>query len=175
MSLSPGVKRNNLLGSSGPQPLRIFSAGGNDPACNRCRGRIGRFGKDLRVSLPLRENLATDLEEYGSRVEVVTAEQIQNGGFADASQALQMLVPGLTILPKNGAFDYVNASLLGGRKQDVIWLVDGVRISNRLYTTTTPLDTIPANMIERIEVIKGGQSLFYGTSAISGLPSRSTL
>jgi vitamin B12 transporter len=116
----------------------------------------------------LEENLADDLEDYGSRVEVITSEQIQNGGFTDASQALQMLVPGLTVLPKNGAFDYVSASLLGGRKQDVIWLVDGVRISNRLYTTTTPLDTIPANMIERIEVLKGGQSLFYGTSAISG-------
>jgi vitamin B12 transporter len=116
----------------------------------------------------LEENLATDLDSYGSRVEIIDEETIENSGFADTAQALQMLVPGLTVLPKNGAFDYVNASLLGGRKVDVIWLVDGVRISNRLYTTTTPLDTIPANMIERIEVIKGGQSLFYGTSAISG-------
>ena len=62
----------------------------------------------------------------------------------------------------------MNVSLLGGRQVDTLWLVDGVRISNRLYTTTTPLDTIPANMIEKIEVLKGGQSLFYGTSAISG-------
>lgn len=116
----------------------------------------------------LEETLADELARYGSRVEVVTAEQIQNGGFNDVSQTLQMAVPGLYVAPKNGAFDYVNASLLGGRRVDIIWLIDGVRISNRLYTTTTPLDTIPAHMIEKIEVLKGGQSLFYGTSAVSG-------
>jgi vitamin B12 transporter len=116
----------------------------------------------------LEEGLAEELESYGSRLDVVTAEQIKNGGYTDASQALQMQVPGLYVSPKNGPFDYVSASLLGGRRQDIIWLVDGVRISNRLYTTTTPLDTMPASMIEKIEVLKGGQSLFYGTSAVSG-------
>lgn len=116
----------------------------------------------------LEETLAEELESYGSRLDVVTEEQIKNGGYVDAGQALQMQVPGLYLTPKNGPFDYVNLSLLGGRRVDVIWLVDGVRISNRLYTTTTPLDTIPASMIEKIEVLKGGQSLFYGTSAVSG-------
>jgi len=126
-------------------------------------------GRDVvHVWGQLEESMADELSDYGSRVEVVTEAQIRNGGFADAGQALQMLVPGLFVTPKNGPFDYVQASLLGGRRQDVIWLVDGVRISNRLYTTTTPLDTIPASMIEKIEVLKGGQSLFYGTSAVSG-------
>ena len=45
----------------------------------------------------------------------------------------------------------------------------GVRISNRLYSTTTPLDTLPSSMIERIEVLKGGQGLYYGTQAVSGI------
>ncbi len=44
----------------------------------------------------------------------------------------------------------------------MLWLVDGVRINNRLYGGTTPLDTIPASMVERIEVLYGGQALFYG-------------
>lgn len=117
----------------------------------------------------LEETLAEELSHYGSRVDVVTGEQIRNGGYVDASQALQNLVPGLYVAPKNGPFDYVSASLLGGRRTDIIWLIDGVRISNRLYTTTTPLDTIPAHMIEKIEVLKGGQALFYGTSAVSGV------
>ncbi len=116
----------------------------------------------------LEESLAQDLADYGSRVEIVTGEQIRNGGYNDAAQVLQMQVPGLYIAPKNGPFDYVDASLLGGRRVDIIWLIDGVRVSNRLYTTTTPLDTIPASMIDKIEVLKGGQSLFYGTSAVSG-------
>jgi len=125
-------------------------------------------GDVVQVWGQLEEGLANELADYGSRVDTVTEEQIRNGGYTDAGQALQMQVPGLYVAPKNGPFDYVQASLLGGRRQDIIWLVDGVRISNRLYTTTTPLDTIPASQIEKIEVLKGGQSLFYGTSATSG-------
>src|SRR5262249_48946034 len=32
----------------------------------------------------------------------------------------------------------------------------------------TPLDTLPAAMVERIEVLEGGQALFYGTQAVAG-------
>ena len=111
--------------------------------------QAGGTGQDVvQVWGVLEETLAQELADYGSRLDIVTAEQIKDGGFTDASQVLQMQVPGLYVAPKNGPFDYVQASLLGGRRQDIIWLVDGVRISNRLYTTTTPLDTIPASMID---------------------------
>jgi outer membrane cobalamin receptor len=51
----------------------------------------------------------------------------------------------------------------------VLWTVDGVRINNRLYGGTSPNDTLPASMIERVEVLKGGESLFYGTQAAAGV------
>ena len=75
---------------------------------------------------------------------------------------------GLYISPKNGPFDYVDISLLGSRTQDVLWLLDGVRLNNRLYGGTTPLDTFPASLVERLEILDGPQSLFYGTQAIAG-------
>src|ERR1700761_4838584 len=90
------------------------------------------------------------------------------GGFLDISEALDARVPGLSILSKNGPFDYVDISLLGSRTEDVLWLVDGVRLNNRLYAGTTPLDSLPASIVERIEVIQGGESLFYGTQAVAG-------
>src|SRR5690606_15358241 len=65
--------------------------------------------------------------------------------------------------------DYVTFSLLGSRTNEVLLLVDGVRLSNRLYATTTSLDTIPAHMVERIEVLKDGQGLHYGTQAVGGV------
>ena len=77
--------------------------------------------------------------------------------------------PGSFWRPKSGPFDYVTASLQGSRTNEILWLVDGVRISNRLYNGTTPLDTIPAHMVERIEVLEGGQGLFYGTQAVAGV------
>jgi len=123
----------------------------------------------------LEETTPQEISDYGSRLEIVSGETVDEAGFNDASQALQQLVPGLYVAPKNGAFDYVTVSLLGGRTSDVIFLVDGVRISNRLYASTSPLDTLPAHQIESIEVLKGGQSLYYGTQAVSGIININTL
>ena len=116
----------------------------------------------------LEEEIPQELAKYGTRVDVITAEQIKSGGFVDVAQALETLAPGVFIAPKNGPFDYVHASFQGSTTGDILWLVDGVRVNNRLYNTTTPLDTLPASMVERIEIIEGGQALFYGTSAVAG-------
>ena len=116
----------------------------------------------------LEEEIPQELAKYGTRVDVITAEQIKDGGFVDIAQALETLAPGVFIAPKNGPFDYVHASFQGSTTGDILWLVDGVRINNRLYNGTTPLDTLPASMVERIEIIEGGQALFYGTSAVAG-------
>ena len=105
----------------------------------------------------LEETIPLDLEQFGNRVEIITADELELGGFNDLAQSLQMRVPGLYLAPKNGAFDYVGCSLQGSRCQDILWLIDGVRINNRLYNSTSPLDTVPAHMVERIEVLYGGQ------------------
>ena len=115
------------------------------------------------------ETIPLDLRRFGNRVEVITAEELQRGGFNDVAQGLQMTVPGLYLAPKNGAFDYVGCSLQGSRCQDILWLIDGVRINNRLYNSTSPLDTVPAHMVERIEVLYGGQGIFYGTQSVAGV------
>ncbi len=119
-------------------------------------------GKSLEDELP------AQLAEYGTVLNTVSAVQILNGGYVDVASALQDQAPGLYITSKNGPFDYVQISLQGSRTEDVLWLVDGIRINNRLYAGTTPLDTIPASMVESIEVLDGGQALFYGTQAVAG-------
>src|SRR5580698_9413716 len=116
----------------------------------------------------LEDELPQQLSHYGTRVDVISAAEIKNGGYLDVAGALEALSPGLYISPQNGPFDYVQISLQGSRTTDVLWLVDGIRINNRLYAGTTPLDTLPASMIERIEVLNGGQALFYGTQAVAG-------
>jgi vitamin B12 transporter len=116
----------------------------------------------------LEDTLPEKLSQTGVKVDVVPSEAIRNGGYIDIAESLNALAPSLYIQSKNGPFDYVDISLLGGRTEDVLWLVDGVRINNRLYAGTTPLDTLPAAVVDRIEVLEGGQALFYGTQAVSG-------
>ena len=145
---------------------------GAGPACAQ-DATVEAAGHDngdiLVLAEKLEESTPEELEKYGSRLEVVEGEEVDRAGYDDTSQALQMLVPGLYVAPKSGAFDYVNVSLLGSRTGEVLFTVDGVRMGNRLYTNTTPLDALPSSMIERIEVLKGGQGLYYGTQAVGGI------
>ena len=120
------------------------------------------------VVIGLEEQLPQQLAEYGTHVDTISREAVRNGSYADVAQSLQALAPGLYVQPKNGPFDYAYMSLLGSRTGDILWLVDGVRINNRLYNGTPPLDTLPAGIVQRLEVLQGGQALFYGTDAVAG-------
>lgn len=127
-----------------------------------------QLGEVVVSGQSLEETLPEELAQYGTRVDTVTATQVRDRGYTDVAQSLETLAPGLYISPKNGPFDYVDISLLGSRTQDVLWLLDGVRLNNRLYGGTTPLDTFPSSLVERLEILDGPQSLFYGTQAIAG-------
>ncbi|MEX2123545.1 MAG: TonB-dependent receptor [Woeseia sp.] len=117
----------------------------------------------------IEETIPLELQKYGNRLHILSDDEIELGGFDDLSQTLQMTVPGLYVAPKNGPYDYMNCSLQGSRCEDVLWLIDGVRINNRLYNTTSPLDTVPAHIVERVEVLYGGQGIFYGTQSTAGV------
>jgi outer membrane cobalamin receptor len=114
------------------------------------------------------ESLPGQLAEFGARLNIISSEAIQATGFPDVAQSLQALAPGLFIQSKNGPFDYADISLVASRTPDVLWLVDGIRVNNRLYGTTPPTDTLASGTVDHLEVLEGGESLFYGTSAVAG-------
>ena len=117
----------------------------------------------------IENTLPLALSRYGVDLEIVTSGQVHNHGFVDVGQALEMLIPGVHLTTQAGAFSYLNVQMQGSRSSDVLWTLDGVRINNRLYNGTSPADTLPAGMIERMEVLKGGHGLMYGTQAIAGV------
>ena len=140
-------------------PLAVAQVG---PAADPDRDTMVIVGQTIEETLP------QELSRYGSDLEIVESEDLRNNVYIDAQQAMQMQVPGLFVNVAQGPFSYMQISLQGSRTQDMMLTVDGVRINNRLYSTTMS-DTLPASMLERVEVLKGGQSLFYGTQAASGV------
>src|SRR6185436_20427637 len=81
--------------------------------------QVGGVSETIAVAAPtLEEELPQQVERAGSRIQTITSEQIENGGYDDVGQALQALVPGLFLTPKAGPFDYVAASLQGSHQRD---------------------------------------------------------
>lgn len=117
----------------------------------------------------IENTLSLELARFGADLEIVTDELVRDHGFVDVAQSLEMLVPGLHLTSQAGAFSYVNVQMQGSRSSDILWTLDGVRINNRLYNSTSPADTLPSSMIERVEVLKGSHGLMYGTQAIAGV------
>lgn len=121
------------------------------------------------TSRSMETTLPIVLSRYGADVEFLTEELIERHGFFDVTQAVEMLVPGVHLNSQAGAFSYVNLQINGSRASDVLWTIDGVRINNRLYNSTSPADTLPAAMVERTEIMSGGHGLLYGTQAVAGV------
>ena len=114
------------------------------------------------------------LPEVGSSVTVITAEDIEALGFGFAVDVLAA-APGVTI-NSNGSFGGVaSMRIRGAGSEQTLVLVDGVPVND----PTAPgggfnFARLDAANIERIEVLKGPQSTFWGTDAIGGVVSITT-
>ncbi|MCP9484079.1 TonB-dependent receptor [Shimia sp. CNT1-13L.2] len=108
----------------------------------------------------------TPVEEskYGRASTVITSEELAERGISSVQDALRS-VPGIMV---NGSGDsFTQVRIRGGEANHTLILIDGVEATggDREYILSG-LDT--AN-IERIEVLRGPQSAFYGSNASTGV------
>lgn len=101
---------------------------------------------------------------------VITAQQIANAGVSDANEAIRKL---------GGIVG--RSDLFGGRENvldlrgygdtasaNTVVLIDGIRISENELTPAR-LSAVPLDQIERIEIVRGGNSVLWGEGATSGV------
>lgn len=102
--------------------------------------------------------------KYGRAATVITARQIEERGILTVQDALRA-VPGVAVNSTGGNFTQVR--IRGGEGNHTLILIDGVEAAggDGEYILSG-LDT--AN-IERIEVLRGPQSVAYGSNASSGV------
>lgn len=83
---------------------------------------------------------------------------------------LPQVVPGNMRTSNNsGGEDFATIDLRGlGANRNLV-LVNGERIPGSSTTGTVDLNTIPASLVQRVEVVTGGASAVYGSDAISGV------
>ena len=100
---------------------------------------------------------------------VITAEDIKKSGAANASDALEK-VNGFVYksFGPNGAAmgAMTNEVNVRGLKGGALVLMNGNPIA---WRGKYNLDQIPASQVERIEIVKGGGSVLYGSEAVAGV------
>ncbi len=94
---------------------------------------------------------------------VITAKELELQNASTALDALRW-VPGLNISIGYGGHGEDTYKIDGTDSSYTLVLVDGTRTNDRY-----PLSEIPVSVIERIEVVKGANSLLYGSDAMSGV------
>jgi vitamin B12 transporter len=100
-------------------------------------------------------------------ITVIDREEInrlQGGSLAD----LLRLQPGVQSYSNGGMGNSSNITLRGTNDNQLIVLVDGVRI-NSGTTGTTAFENIPLALIDRIEILRSPASSLYGSDAIGGV------
>ncbi len=109
-----------------------------------------------------------DVEVPASTV-VLQKEDIKKTGATTAAGAIAQ-VPGVTFksFGQNGASmgTMINEAIIRGVDNGTLVLLNGNPIS---WRGKYNLDEIPADSIERIEMVKGGGSVLYGSEAMAGV------
>ena len=111
------------------------------------------------------------LVDTGANVSVVTAEDFEKKNYQTVTEALEN-VPGVLVKRKGG--EWTNSYIYLNGDDRVLVLVDGRRLNQEkgMNSGRGGLDFmhLPApEIIERIEIVKGGGSALYGSDAVGGV------
>lgn len=108
-----------------------------------------------------------------SPVTTVGAEQLELTATLTTDSLLNELpqiIPGNTRTSNNsGGFAFATVDLRGLGPQRTLVLVNGERVPVSSTLGAVDINTIPASLISRIEVVTGGASAVYGSDAMAGV------
>ena len=109
----------------------------------------------------------TPMSQMTSAVEVITQEAIQRQKFKTVADALR-LSQGLTVLSNGGPGTDTSVRIRGGSNTQTLVLIDGAIVNSATqgYYNFANLTT---DNIERIEILRGAQSMLWGSDAMGGV------
>lgn len=120
---------------------------------------------DPVVTTALRTGSAS--ERVPATIETVSADALCVRTANDAGELLAH-IPGTLTRSYGGIGDVRTISLRGSASNQVLVLIDGVRL-NAAQSGEVDLSTIPLESVQRIEVVRGGASAEYGADAVGGV------
>jgi len=100
-------------------------------------------------------------------VSVITREEIEASGAPDVLELLR-LQSGIDLYRTGGAGQQTSLFLRGTNSNQVLVLIDGVRVS-AATTGAFAFEQLPVEAIERIEIVRGPRASWWGSDAIGGV------
>jgi vitamin B12 transporter len=128
------------------------------------------FAQEQKPDLVITPNrIPMSIQQIGSSVSVITEEEIEKQGAKSLRDVLQSQ-PGLAVVENGGPGAAISVFIRGSESNHTLVLIDGVRMNDPTQTGGQfDMRTIPPQLIERIEIVRGPQSALYGSDAIGGV------
>lgn len=129
--------------------------------------------KTLEDMLGLQSTIATKkaltTRESPGIVSIVTREEIVNSGARDLMEVLTLMVPGIYAGADVEGAAGVGIRGLWGFESRILLMIDGVEMNEEAFGNFPLGNHYPAEMIERVEVIRGPGSVIHGGYATIGV------
>ena len=149
------MKRLPCAGLAG---LAVLAAHAQQPTLNLARQLDSVVATATRAQAPvstLRDTV------------VITREELDQLGGLSLPEVLQLRA-GIEYRATGGPGQPTGIFMRGAGASQTLVLVDGLRVGSAT-TGSTAVEAIPVELVERIEVVKGGMSSLYGSDAIGGV------
>lgn len=108
--------------------------------------------------------------ETGKVLTIIGREQLERSSGRTLAEVLNT-ISGTTIVGANSNLGTnMTAGIRGGTAGNVLVLINGIPVSDpSVNDNYFDLNFVPIDQIERVEVLKGGQSTLYGSGAVTGV------
>jgi vitamin B12 transporter len=110
----------------------------------------------------------TPIEQVGSSITVVTRQELERDQIRIVSDALRR-VPGLAVNRTGGAGGLTQVRIRGSEGNQTKVLIDGIEVNDPASGSEFDFANMLAADVERIEVLRGPQSVLYGSDAVGGV------
>lgn len=120
---------------------------------------------DIIVSSYLIE---TSKKETMQSTSVFSKEDIEKKQIITAGDLLRH-INGVNIVSLGSPGEDLDIRIRGSDRDEILVLLDGTPINSLIDSRASILSSIPVDIIDRVEIIKGAESVIYGTSAVGGV------
>ena len=105
-------------------------------------------------------------EDISAFVSIIDPKEYE-GEFQTTSELIQKTV-GARVVDFGGLGQRQTISIRGSSSEQVVVLLDGVKL-NSTQNGSVDISSIPLEIIERIEILRGGEGALYGADAMGGV------